>query len=150
MEEAIKHFYPNLVKVLPMNDPYFISLLHSADLLLGNLKDEIQSKPTRAEKALHFLDHGINYDETNFRNLLEVLEKSEDNNIIKFGKQLRNKIDFCSTTTGQFIRICLLFVYKISIYLCNLSSYYLIPYMAKGHLSANQHYIKQVNEPLKC
>ena len=93
MEQAIKKFYSQLVKMLPMDDAYFRSMLYSADLLPGNLKDEIQSKPTCADKAEHFLDKGVKNHATNFIKLLEVLEQSQNDNLIELAKQIRNKID---------------------------------------------------------
>ena len=94
MEQAIKQFYPELVRALPMNDACFRSLLYRADLLPGNLKEEVKSKPTRAEKAEHFLDQRINNNVTNFIKLLEVMEKSKyDNNLINLARQIRNEID---------------------------------------------------------
>ena len=103
MDQTIKHFYPDLVKTLPMDDPCFRSLLFSVDLLPGNLKDEVKSMPTRAEKAEHFLDHGINNDTAKFLKLYEVLKKSNDNSVIKLTEQLRKDIDMHAvniTTTG--------------------------------------------------
>ena len=93
MEQTIKKFYLELVKTLPMDDPYFRSLLYTADLLPGNLKDEVQSKPTRAERAEYFLDKRIKNNVTNFAKLLEVLEKSTDSTMVDLAKQIRTEID---------------------------------------------------------
>ena len=94
MEQTIKQFYPELVTTLPMDDPYFRTMLFSADLLPGNLKEEVKSKPTRAEKAEHFLDQRINNNATNFIKLLEVMEKcKDDNNLINLARKIRNEID---------------------------------------------------------
>lgn len=105
MDEVIKQFYSNLVTTLPMDDACFRSALYTADLLPHNLKPEIQSKPTRADKAEHFLDHGIKNDVANFMKLLEVMEKSDDKPTKNLSKQIRNKIDMstCCTTTGCFL-----------------------------------------------
>ena len=119
MEQTIKRFYADLVKTLPMDDAYFRSLLFSADLLPGNLKDEVKSMTTRADKAEYFLDHGIKGDTTKFLNLLEVLKKSEDNSVIKLTEQIINDIDQVTTyseTTG-FCFMTLLHAY-ICTYLC--------------------------------
>ena len=93
MEQAIKKFYSQLVKMLPMDDAYFRSMLFSADLLPDNLKDEVQSKPTRADRAEYFLDQGVKNNTKNFLKLIEVLEKSEHDNLIDLAKQIRNEID---------------------------------------------------------
>ena len=92
MEQAIKKFYADLVETLPM-DACFRSKLYSADLLPGNLKDEIQSKPTRADKAEYFLDQGVKNHGANFIKLLEVLEQSKNDNLTELAKQIRNEID---------------------------------------------------------
>ena len=92
MEQAIKKFYSQLVKMLPMDDAYFRSMLFS-DVLPGNHKDEVQSKPTCADKAEYFLDQGVKNHVKNFLKLIEVLEKSEHDNLIELAKQIRNEID---------------------------------------------------------
>ena len=89
----IRYFYSDLLNILPMDDPCFRSQLYSANLLPGNLKAEIHSKPTRADKAEHFLDHGIKNDSMNFKKLLEILEKWDDQVVINLSKQIRNEID---------------------------------------------------------
>ena len=104
MDQIIKQFYPNLVKTLPMDDACFRSVLYSADLLPGNLKDQVQSKPTRADKAEYFLDQIIK-NEADFIKLLEVLEQINDNNsMIELARQIRNEIDTrqneCYSATG--------------------------------------------------
>ena len=93
MDQIVIHFYSDLVSTLPMNDACFRSRLHSANLLPGNLKAEIQSKPTRADKAEHFLDHGIKNDSVNFKALLEILDDWDDQVVINLSKQIRNKIE---------------------------------------------------------
>ena len=42
-----------------MNDVYFMAELYSKKLLPGNLKTDIESLPTSAEKASKFLDIAI-------------------------------------------------------------------------------------------
>ena len=115
MDQIIKHFYADLVKTLPMDDPCFRSMLYSADLLPGNLKDEVKSMPTRADKAEHFLDHGINNDTAKFLKLFEVLKKSDDNSVIRLTEQLRNKINLQavgSETKGFYFYCKILCLYS--------------------------------------
>ena len=93
MEQTIQKFYLELVQTLPMKDAIFRSMLYSAGLLPGNLKDEVQSKPTRADRAEYFLDQGIKNNITNFTKLLEVMEKrKDDNNLMELVRQIRNEI----------------------------------------------------------
>ena len=93
MEQVIKQFYPELVRTLPIDDANFRSLLYRADLLPGNLMDEVQSKPTRADNAEYFLNKKIRNNVTNFKKLLAVLEESKDNNMVELAKQIRTEID---------------------------------------------------------
>ena len=93
MEQGIKNFYFELVKTLPMDNACFRLRLYSAGLLPGNLKDEVQSKPTLADRAEYFLDQGVKNNTKNFLKLIEVLEKSEHDNMIDLAKQIRNEID---------------------------------------------------------
>ena len=73
-EAIIRKYFLDLVEHLPMNDVKFMARLYSAGLLPGNLKEEIQSKPTSAEKADHFLDYGIKNDTDSFNKLLTIME----------------------------------------------------------------------------
>ena len=68
-KDIIRKYYADLVVILPMNDVKFITWLYSDDLP-GNLKEEIQSKPMAADKADHFLYHGIRNDIESFNKLL--------------------------------------------------------------------------------
>ena len=100
MDQIIKQFYSKLVTTLPMDDACFRSMLYSEDLLPGNLKDRVQSKPTCADKAEYFLDQNIKNNEANFIKLLEVLEQSKDNNMIKLARQIRHEIDDIGQSKG--------------------------------------------------
>jgi len=81
-KDVLIQFAPQLLEVMPMGDAIFISRLFAADLLPGNLKAEIKSLPTSADKADYFLDHmifpNLNNDNTNLRKLLTVMEKSNN------------------------------------------------------------------------
>jgi len=77
--DVFREFYSKLVQMLPMDDAYFIASLYSNNLLPGNLKDEVKSKPTRADKVSHFLDKMIEPSiksgiDTTFYGLLKVME----------------------------------------------------------------------------
>ena len=71
MDEVMKRFYRKLVSKLPMGDSIFRSSLLSADLFPGDLKQAVQAKLTRAEKAEYFIDHGINNDDKKFAKLVK-------------------------------------------------------------------------------
>ena len=91
MDEVIKHFYGDLISKLPMDDATFRGSLYSANLLPGDLKDVVKSKSTtRAEKAEHFIDNGINNDAENFAKLLEVMERSGHKTSITLATEIKN------------------------------------------------------------
>ena len=81
MSEIIRKYYADLVELLPMNDVKFRAKLHSAGILPGNLKEEIKSKPTAAEKAEHFLDYGVKSDTETFNKLLKIMEDHNDDHL---------------------------------------------------------------------
>ena len=91
-EDIIRKYYVDLIKGLPMNDVIFIAELYSAGLLPGNLKEEVQSKPTTADKADHFLQHGIKNDTESFNKLLAVMELYNSDHLRKLAEMLHGKI----------------------------------------------------------
>ena len=74
-----KCFFLKLVQTLPMSDVIFLALLFRHDLFPGNLREEVLAKPTRADRAEHFLTNAIEHylfaeeDFMPFRHLLEVM-----------------------------------------------------------------------------
>ena len=91
-ESIIRKYYVHLIKVLPMNDVIFIAELYSADLLPGNLKEEVQSKLTAAEKADHFLQHGIKNDTENFNKLLTIMKSHNGDHLWKLAEKIQREI----------------------------------------------------------
>ena len=90
--EVFQEHYPQLMKVLPMNDDYFIAQLYAKNLLTGSLKADVESLPT-ANRASKFLDDVIkpsveNNDCTKFHTLLWLMRENDDSTI----KSLANKI----------------------------------------------------------
>ena len=93
-EDIIRKYYVDLIKALPMNDVIFIAELYSAGLLPGNLKEEVQSKLTAAEKADHFLQHGIKNDTESFNKLLAVMEHHSSDHLRKLAEKIQsNDVD---------------------------------------------------------
>ena len=76
-----------------MDDATFMSALFSANLLPGNLKAEVKSLPTSADKADYFLDRAIfpniDNDKTNLEKLLNVLEKSNNAAVKNVAAEIR-------------------------------------------------------------
>ena len=91
--EVLKYHYPELLKLLPMEDNIFIGELFKNNLLPHNLKADISSLSTRADKVTKFLDSVItpsadNLNSINFNILLQVMMNSNDNAV----KQLADTI----------------------------------------------------------
>jgi len=94
---VFQHFYAKLVKTLPMDDAVFIAELFSANLLPDDVKDQVKSMSTRAEKATHFLDHVIQPSVMtgvgrNIDDLIKVMENSEYNGVKELAKLIRCRL----------------------------------------------------------
>ena len=108
--EVFKKFYSKLVKTLPMNDAIFIAELYSRDLLPGDLKEQIASLATRADKATHLLDHVIKPSVTGddvgncFDELLNVMEDNDHQGVKELAKlirtSLRERSNWCGSDNG--------------------------------------------------
>ncbi|XP_065888160.1 NACHT, LRR and PYD domains-containing protein 12-like isoform X2 [Dysidea avara] len=96
--EVFQHFFPQLVNILPMNDVTFIAQLFSSKLLPGNVKDQVRSQVTPADKATFFLDHVIKPSlltsglGSSFNKLLKVMEDSEYDDVKELSKQIRSRL----------------------------------------------------------
>ena len=101
MEDIIQRFYSDLVDVLPMNDAGFRAKLFSAGLLSGNLKSQIKSLPTSADKAECFLDDGINNDSTSFQKLVAVMERYSIENVKKLANHIKRVIQTHQSVSGK-------------------------------------------------
>ena len=91
--EVLQYHYPELLRLLPMDDNMFVAELFKNNLLPNNLKAVIHSSSTRADKATEFLDSVIkpsaeNLNDVNFNVLLQVMMSSNDNAV----KQLAEAI----------------------------------------------------------
>jgi len=91
-ELFLKH-YKTLVAQLPMDDVLFRSELYSSKLLPGNLKDELKSKPTKADKAEHFLDIIIKKSEVNFKKLIAVMQEFDNQMLQKIANEIRKEME---------------------------------------------------------
>ena len=56
--KVFQQFYVELIKTLPMDDA-FLAKLFAANLLPGDIEDQMHLKSTRADKAILFLDHVV-------------------------------------------------------------------------------------------
>ena len=100
MESVIQHYYSSLVDVLPMEDARFRSKLHTGGLLPGNLKNEVKSKPTQADKAEHFLDCVIKSGNS-FKQLVKVMEECSDHTVKGLAEQIKAEIYPANIATGK-------------------------------------------------
>jgi len=108
---VFKQFYSRLVQTLPMNDAVFIAELFSNNLLPDDLKSQLNSQETPADKATHFLDRvikpSLTISSTNFNEFLNVMEDSEYQHIKELAKQIRVSLrksshtDNASWSSGQ-------------------------------------------------
>ena len=85
--DIYNQFNGKLVKKLPMNDAHFLAALTAEKLFSGDLRAEVDDKPTKAQKASHFLNNEIkpcledddDVDIEPFLKLLGVMEKFSKN-----------------------------------------------------------------------
>ena len=94
---VFQQFYGKLVKTLPMDDVVFTAELFSNDLLPGNLKSQLKSEKTSADKAALFLDSVIEPSVTSdggssFDKLLHVMEDSEYQHVKELVVQIRTSL----------------------------------------------------------
>ena len=95
-DKVFQQFFAKLANSLPMDDVLFVAVLFSRDLLPGNHYNEVESKPTRAHKAVYFLSHvikpAISIDARSFNELLNVMEDSEYCNVKELAQQIKSKL----------------------------------------------------------
>jgi len=106
--QVFRSHYPDLVRLLPMNNDIFIAELYKNDLLPHNLKAVIGSLSTRAEKATKFLDDVIapsaeNNCDTRSNVLLTVMMDSDDDAIKQLAKTMLNQ-DCFQSERGSYIQ----------------------------------------------
>ena len=104
--EVFQHFFPQLVNILPMNDVTFTAQLFSSKLLPGNVKDQVKSQTTQADKATYFLDHVIKPSVTSgvgssFNKFLKVMEDSEYDDVKQLSKQIRSRLKDNTAESGE-------------------------------------------------
>lgn len=105
--QLFNKFYPNLIDLLPMKDPKFISRLVQQGLFFGNLRDEMLAKPTCAEAAAHFLSCAIERflkgdDGEPFTKLLVVMEKFGNSSLKKLAVEIFKVMECCVSSAGQY------------------------------------------------
>jgi len=77
--QVFMYYRLELLKILPMDDTVFKSLLIQNKFLIGHQKATLMAQPTRAEKASYFLNNIIGHHiEVYFETLLNVMEAYGD------------------------------------------------------------------------
>ena len=96
-KEIYHKFYPQLVAFLPMKDAIFVSCL--VQLLPGDLKEKVKSKPTQAEAATYFLDNTIKpaIDCGHNETLLSAMQSFDSNSL----RELVQKIEEFQKPVGS-------------------------------------------------
>jgi len=94
LQNIIDKYIPQLLKTLPMDDVIFIAELRSAGLLPGDLKAEIKSLKTSADKADYFLDcvilPNISVTQTNFHKFIKVMEECSYDAVSSLARDIKN------------------------------------------------------------
>ena len=113
---VFKSHYSKLVKLLPMNDVFFMSELYGNDLLPGDLKTKIESLPTSFERASKFLDNVIRpsveiNDSRKFHKLLSLMKEIDDFNVRELAEKIKIKLErtmkcmaLCDDEAGKYWR----------------------------------------------
>ena len=100
IKKVFKDFRIKLIRSLPMKDIMFMELLNKENLFPGSLKEQIEGKATKSEKAVLFLDEAIqpSIDIDQFERLTKLLtvmsdEVYQDDSLKQLAAELREKID---------------------------------------------------------
>ena len=74
-EKVLKEYGFKLCKALPMDDPIFLIMLKSHDILPGNSRDKLETQKTKAEKADYYIQHVIKTSDFFIPKLLQAMEQ---------------------------------------------------------------------------
>ena len=100
LSDIVNDFSEQLVKMLPMDNVIFINTLRKKKLFPNNTEEEVLAKETRSERVSHFLKtvitRGIDLDDTYFKRLLCVMEKSDFLPLQSLAEKIR-----CEVTTQK-------------------------------------------------
>ena len=94
IKKVYRDYYSVLVRTLPMEDAIFDSLLYTKELFSGDLRNQVTSKNTCAEKAKHFLDNAIEKSLClTFSLLLDAMIEYNSIYINRLVKEIKQKLD---------------------------------------------------------
>ena len=108
--EIFQQYYPNLVKLLPMNDDTFIAELYKNHLLPGNLKANMKSLSTSTQKATEFLDNVVKPsvecdDGTSLNALLITMKGCGDITVKRLAEKINNVLNQQSYKASSYVII---------------------------------------------
>ena len=97
-------FNPKLVRVLPLQDPYFLAALTKQHLFSGNLKEKVMAAPTEADATTKFLyaaiERSLNVNNREpFDRLLLVMEEFGDLTLSQLCEDIKKNLSVNDNTT---------------------------------------------------
>ena len=108
-KRIFNQFNPDLVRSLPLKDPYFIAELTKQGLFFGSLKGEVIAAFSPADAATIFLYKAIEHpldvgNEDPFDKLLLVMERFADPTLNKLAKEIKEKLIDTVPLTGSLCK----------------------------------------------
>ena len=97
VKKVFDEFNPNLVRILPLKDPYFLAELTKQHLFSGNLKAEVMAESTQANATSKFLfgaiERSLDVDDREpFDRLIQVMEKFGDLTLNKLAQDIKQEL----------------------------------------------------------
>ena len=99
-------FNPDLVKILPLKDPYFLAELTKQHLFSGNLKAEVMAESTQANATTKFLYTAIECsldvdDREPFDRLIQVMEKFGNLTLNKLAQDIKQELGIITSQKAK-------------------------------------------------
>ena len=89
-EDAVREFNVKLLEILPLDDTKFFGMVNAAKLFPLNTGNEIEAKPTRAQKVAYFIQHVLSSGAKEYLPmLLRVMKHSEVSNLVKLADDIQ-------------------------------------------------------------
>ena len=108
-KRIFNEFNPDLVRFLPLKDPYFVAELTKQDLFFGSLKGEVITAFSPADAATIFsykaIEHPLDAgNKEPFDKLLLVMEKFTDPILNKLAKEIKQKWNDSVSLSGSLCK----------------------------------------------
>ena len=116
--QVFKDYQAQLVQTLPMDDAIFQALLFKNNFFSGDKNATLNAKPTKADKALYFLNNIIGCDaDSCFETLLNVMEVFGDS-VAALAQEIKEKIGLKSCQGALYCMLLSLCVTIVLVFLC--------------------------------